>query len=66
MVEDDELLVCSVCQSPFDIEGEGGISGVFGICPVAFCVWCYTSMVDMVMQGCYRCQEDDESPTTIN
>ena len=43
MVEDDELLVCSVCQSPFDIEGEGGISGVFGICPVAFCVWCYTS-----------------------
>ena len=40
------------------------IAGNFGICPVAFCVWCYASIVDMVSQGCLRCQEDDDP--TIN
>ena len=24
--------------------------GNFGICPVAFCVWCVSSMTDMVIQ----------------
>lgn len=53
-------LVCSVCNCEFDIEHEGGIEGTFGICPVAFCVWCYSSIVDMVSQGCERCIEDLE------
>ena len=66
---------CSVCDSVFDIEAEGGIAGEFGICPVAFCPWCFASMVDMVQQGCYRCQEDEledarafleENPPSIN
>tara|TARA_R100001369_G_scaffold12816_4_gene27036 strand:+ start:782 stop:1012 length:231 start_codon:yes stop_codon:yes gene_type:complete len=55
-------LTCSICESEVDLEGEGGITGNFGICPVAFCVWCYASILDMVSQGCLRCQED-EDPT---
>ena len=38
---------CSVCGSDYDPE-EGGASGYFGITPVTFCVWCYSSIVDMV------------------
>tara|TARA_R100001377_G_C3189879_1_gene110111 strand:+ start:1753 stop:1971 length:219 start_codon:yes stop_codon:yes gene_type:complete len=53
-------LLCSICKSPVDLENEGGVSGNFGICPVAFCVWCYASIIDMVSQTCSRCQEDDE------
>jgi len=41
-------LNCSVCQSCFDIENEGGVEGYFGILPVAFCPTCYACMVDMV------------------
>ena len=40
---------CSICDSEIE-EGNGDIEGYFGICPVAFCVWCYSSMTDMVMQ----------------
>lgn len=54
-------LTCSICESPVDLEGEGGIAGNFGVCPVAFCVWCYASIVDMVSQGCARCQEDENN-----
>ena len=50
-------LTCSICDSPVDLDGEGGIAGNFGICPVAFCVWCHASIVDMVTQSCSRCQE---------
>ena len=53
-------LTCSICGSPVDLEGEGGIAGDFGICPVAFCVWCYASIVDMVTQGCARCHDDED------
>ena len=53
-----ENLNCSICDSPFDLEAEGGIQGFFGICEVAFCVWCYTSIIDMVEKNCFRCQED--------
>tara|TARA_R110000824_G_scaffold7831_9_gene35432 strand:- start:577 stop:990 length:414 start_codon:yes stop_codon:yes gene_type:complete len=64
-------LQCSVCDSVFDIEAEGGIAGDFGVCPVAFCPWCFSSMVDMVQQGCYRCVEQEaleleENPPSIN
>ena len=40
--------ICSVCQSCFDIENEGGAEGYFGILPVTFCPTCYACMVDMV------------------
>tara|TARA_B100000424_G_C22783922_1_gene421344 strand:- start:466 stop:666 length:201 start_codon:yes stop_codon:yes gene_type:complete len=40
---------CNICCS--DIEKDNGdILGNFGITPVAFCVWCYSSIVDMVIQ----------------
>ena len=40
---------CNICDSEID-EDNGDIVGEFGICPVAFCVWCMSSMTDMVIQ----------------
>jgi len=40
---------CSICESEIDLDA-GDIQGDFGITPVAFCVWCYSSIVDMVKQ----------------
>ena len=40
---------CSICDSDIE-EDNGDIKGYFGICPVAFCVWCLSSMTDMVIQ----------------
>jgi len=40
---------CSICGCDYD-EDEGGIQGYFGIMPVTFCVWCYASIQDMVIQ----------------
>lgn len=41
---------CSICKDTFDLNAEGGIEGLFGMNPIAFCVWCYSSMVDMVSE----------------
>ena len=41
-------LECSICDSPMD-EDEG-ILGEFGILPVQFCCWCYSSLTEMVIQ----------------
>ena len=41
-------LMCSICEAL--MENDEGIVGEFGILPVAFCVWCTTSMTDMVIQ----------------
>jgi len=40
---------CSICDSEID-EDAGDIKGYFGISTVAFCVWCYSSLTDMVIQ----------------
>ena len=40
---------CNICDSEIDQEA-GDVLGNFGICPVAFCVWCMSSMTDMVIQ----------------
>ena len=40
---------CNICDSPIE-EDNGDIVGNFGISPVAFCVWCMSSMTDMVIQ----------------
>ena len=40
---------CNICDAPIE-EDNGDIVGYFGICPVAFCVWCLSSMTDMVIQ----------------
>lgn len=37
---------CSLCGSDYDEEC-GGIQGSFGIIPVTFCEWCYSSIIDM-------------------
>lgn len=41
---------CNVCNSAFDLDGEGGTSGYFGAIPVNFCPWCLSCMIDMVQQ----------------
>ena len=40
---------CNICDSDID-QDNGDIVGNFGISPVAFCVWCVSSMTDMVIQ----------------
>ena len=49
--EDPNLSVdeCNICSTTID-EQAGDINGYFGICPVSFCVWCMSSMTDMVIQ----------------
>lgn len=40
---------CNICDSDINIES-GDVVGFFGISEVAFCVWCMSSMTDMVIQ----------------
>lgn len=40
---------CNICDSDID-QDCGDIIGYFGISEVAFCVWCLSSMTDMVIQ----------------
>ena len=40
---------CTICDSLIE-EDNGDTIGNFGISPVAFCVWCMSSMTDMVIQ----------------
>ena len=40
---------CNICDSKIQ-EDQGDIIGYFGICEAAFCVWCLSSMTDMVIQ----------------
>ena len=42
-------LECNICGADIDKEA-GDIEGYFGMLPVAFCVWCTSSMTDMVIQ----------------
>ena len=41
--------ICAICLSELDFEA-GDFQGTFGISEVGFCVWCYSSMTDMVIQ----------------
>ena len=43
------MMKCNICDSDIE-EDNGDIIGYFGICPVAFCVWCMSSMTDMIIQ----------------
>ena len=40
---------CDICNSEIDTDC-GDVNGYFGMLPVAFCVWCMSSMTDMVIQ----------------
>tara|TARA_E500000331_G_C16790167_1_gene511953 strand:- start:106 stop:318 length:213 start_codon:yes stop_codon:yes gene_type:complete len=41
---------CTICKSMFDLEGEGGTTGYFGMLMVAFCPFCLSSILDMGRQ----------------
>ena len=49
---------CNICDSEIE-EDNGDVVGYFGISPVAFCVWCMSSMTDMIIQ----CQGFDDTDT---
>ena len=40
---------CCICNSDID-EEQGDIKGYFGMLPTSFCVWCISSVTDMVIQ----------------
>ena len=40
---------CNICNSEIE-EDNGDVIGNFGILPVSFCVWCLSSITDMVIQ----------------
>ena len=40
---------CSICGSDYDPDC-GGVQGHFGILPITFCEWCYSSIIDMASQ----------------
>lgn len=46
----EDVYECTVCNTDFDLEHEGGTVGEFGIMPVSFCPTCLSSMIDMVEQ----------------
>jgi hypothetical protein len=49
---------CNICDSEIE-EDNGDVIGYFGGSSVAFCVWCISSMTDMVIQ----CQGFDDIDT---
>jgi len=62
-------LVCSICESVFHLQSDGGIvfqdsmiQRASGIRLVAFCARCYASVVGLVSQA----EEGDEPNPTIN
>jgi len=48
---------CSLCGSDYD-EDCGGTQGYFGIIPVTFCEWCYSSIIDMASQHISLTEEE--------
>jgi len=44
-----EIKNCSICDSELE-EENGDTKGYFGITPIGFCVWCMSSITDMVIQ----------------
>jgi len=48
MITDTEHIY-NVCECEYT-DAEGGVEGYFGIIPVEFCPFCFSSMCDMVSQ----------------
>ena len=46
----EDIETCSVCGADFDLIGEGGVRGDFGILPIGFCPTCLSCMLDMAEQ----------------
>ena len=39
-----------ICDTEFDLDDEGGMTGYFGMLMVYFCPFCFSSMIDMSKQ----------------
>ena len=50
---------CSICNSDYD-EDCGGVQGYFGIMPITFCEWCYSSIIDMAKYHMGLTEEEEE------
>ena len=59
VVERVPKMECTIYESFFDLEEEGGTTGYFGILMVAFCPFCLSSVVDMVKQMIDKFDEED-------
>ena len=51
---------CTICEGPFDLEKEGGITGAIGMLPVAFCPTCKAGIYDFADQMWGIAQEEEE------
>jgi len=50
-------VVCSICNS--ENTDDDFVEGHFGILPIAFCVWCMSSILDMADQlNPCECEEE--------
>tara|TARA_R100000008_G_C3548893_1_gene149193 strand:- start:565 stop:798 length:234 start_codon:yes stop_codon:yes gene_type:complete len=55
--------VCSICDSTFCADEEGGIAGgSIGMLPVSFCPFCLSGLLDMTKQllGIHDGEEEEE------
>jgi|TARA_R110002074_G_C12110338_1_gene625975 hypothetical protein len=58
---------CSICDNEYD-ETCGGVQGLFGVMPVTFCEWCYSSIIDMAshhIEADELGEEEEEDMKTI-
>jgi len=46
VLQDTNVVYCSICTGPFDLESEGGTQGYIGIIPVAFCPTCKVGVIE--------------------
>ena len=51
---------CTICNAEFSIDDEGGTMGYFGMLKVAFCPFCFRSIVDMVKHIIFNEKEEKE------
>ena len=49
MVEKENKELCTICDSEIEVDN-GDTVGTFGMTPIAFCVWCLSSITDMVIK----------------
>ena len=49
MLKKREKMKCQICKTGIDKES-GDIECYLGMIKTYFCIWCYTSIVDMVVQ----------------
>ena len=41
---------CNICDTEFSLDDEGGIEGMIGMLPTAFCPFCLSGVLDMAKQ----------------